>query len=398
MAVVFKSPTDVAEEYLTHLSGLRPDINTKNEDSDWWIRSRVVGGVMAGLVSDQLAISDDAFPQSARHDALAKHLQTYFDEGFKPQTVALGYAAVTGTIGSTVPLGTQFVYLPNGNTYAATADFVLASTAQLIPVQSIGTGQTQNILSDAPLTLSSPPPGINPVAAASGDISGARNAESDGEASDRILTFIRKPISGGTVSDYKQYALAADDSVVSANILRFAFGFGTVAVVITAGTTDIDSALDNDLPITVVPNQVLIDKVQAFIDAQDPVTDCATVIGPTPLAINVTAKIRFLTGDQNTVVPGTGKTQGYFVKREISRAIYKTPAGGKQFGGSGFVVASDMEDAIDTRIGSTIFVQGSEYQFVIDRQVNDLSATGPNRSLLGTQVAVPGVMTIVEMI
>ncbi len=397
MAVQFKSPTDIATEYLTHLSGLRPDINTANEDSDWWIRSRVVGGVLSGLVADQLAISNDAFPQNARLDAIANHLQTYFDGGFNPATASSGVVAVTGTIGTDVPVGTLFSYIPNGNSYISTSDVVLAATAALIPVVSSDIGQGQNIFSDSPLTISNAPAGLNSTAAASGDITGASNPETTQAAAQRILTFIRKPISGGTENDYKQYASQADSSVITANVIRYAFGLGTIAIVITAGTNDIDSAIDNDQPISVIPSEALVEKVQTYINTVNPETDNATVLAATGLDVAVTVSARFSTGDVNTIVPGTVFTQGELVAREVRRAIYKTPPGGRQFGASGFLVKSEIEDSIDTGLGNTTFVTGQYYQIIIDRKVNDLSVSGPNLSLLGVDVAIPGVINVVDM-
>lgn len=397
MAIVFKTPDDVANEYLTHLKGLKPEVDTSRQDSDWWVRSRVVGGVMSGVYADQRKVADDAFPQSARREALEKHLELYFGEGFTQATVAVGDIGVTGTIGSLVPQGTEFLYQPNGNTYQSIADVTLLAATGAVAVQSVSAGQAQNLLLGAALLLSSPPAGINADAVTLTNISDGRDLESNEEASQRILDRVRFPISGGTVSDYKQWALEADDSVIDSNVIRFPNGPGTVAVVITAGTTDIDAALNLGQPIIRVPSDALVAKVLAYIDAKNPLTDCLHVDKPVVVTVDVAVNVRFVDGTLSTIPSGQTLTQQQLVQREIKRAIYKTPPGGRRFGASGFVVLSEIEEVVDAGLSASPYTEGSFAQILSDRQVNDLSASGSNRMILDNEIVEPGVITVTEL-
>jgi uncharacterized phage protein gp47/JayE len=407
MATVFKNPSDIAQQYLLYVKSLKPEVDISKTDSDWYIRGQVVGGVVSGIYADQQLISNDAFPQSARHDALANHLFVYFNRGFNPATQAIGNILVTGATGSSVVAGQQFSYDPNGNIYTATTTvtFAPAATAADVPVKSVATGQNQNLLSGAVLTLVSPPGGINPKAVADGNISDGTDIESDPEAAAKILRQIQLPIAGGKTSDYIQFAEAASPSVTSASILRFPFGLGTVGVVITSGTTDVDTALNNGIPVITTPSDALVDQVQAYVDTVNPITDCATVLAPATVGVAVTVRVRFASGDintklvdpVNTVTPGVTLTQGQFVTREIQRALYKTPVGGRRLGASGYVVLSEIEDLIDENIGAGAYSTGAIVQIVLDREVDDLAATGPNLLLLGNQQALPGVITVVEV-
>lgn len=398
MALTYKSPSQVAEEYLTYLKTLKPDVNTQQQDSDWWVRSRVVGGTVSGAYADQQLVSNDAFPQSARTEALRRHLFMYGLADQKDPQAASGLAIFTGQIGSSVPAGIQGIYGPNGNVYQTFGPTVLMSaTAENVPVISIATGQDQNLLAGAELAISSPPFGIDPVATISSTgLKNGRDQETDAQMADRILAFIRSPISGGTAIDYRQWALDADPSVVDASILRFAFGLGTVGVVIAAGTSDIDTAIDNGDPIQVTPSQELVDVVQAYIDTKRPVTDCAYVMGATEVPVDVTVRVRLLSGALSDTIPGTTITQEEAIRREVMRGLYKTPAGGRQFGASGFVVASELEEVMDYNLSANPYTVGRKYQLLVDRQLEDLSATGPNLMILGNQVAVPGTITILE--
>lgn len=399
MALDYKTPQQISDQYLLWLKTLKPEVNIGQVDSDWFIRSRVVGGVFSGVYADQKKIANDAFPQSARREALERGLNLYFDEGFTPATQSIGFALVTGASGSQVVFGTQFEYGPNGNLYTATetTNFGTAASAS-VPVQSVSTGQNQNLLEGSELTLPSPPAGIAPTATVyNGDIRDGRNIESNEQASARILRQVRTPLAGGKVADYIAFALAANNSVVSANILRFPFGFGTVGVVITAGTTDIDTAINEGLPIVRVPSDALVDEVQTYIETQNPTTDCATVFGAASVPIDCTVTVRYLSGDGSTIIAGQTLTQKQLVQREVSRALYKMPPGGRQFGATGFVLCSEIEEVIDLGLSADPYVQGNYAQILTDRQVLDLSASGPNRKILGNEVPVPGTITVTEM-
>jgi uncharacterized phage protein gp47/JayE len=398
VALDYKTPAQVADEYLTHLKTLKPEVDTKQQDSDWVIRALTVGGVISGAYADNRKVSNDAFPSSARREALERHLETWFDDGFKEATQAQGEALVSGATGSFAAAGQlQFVYEPNGNTYQSDEDITLDATTGVVRIKSVATGQNQNLLEGAALTVSSPPAGFDSTATVvNKDLSDGRDDETNKEAADRILSRIRNPISGGKAGDYVQWAIEADDAVVSANVLRAPFGLGTVGVVISAGTTDIDEALDNGDPIVLTPSDALIETVQAYIDDLKPVTDCPTVMAPTEVAINVTARVRFSSGNANTLLSGQTLTQGELVEREIKRGIYKTPAGGRQFGGQGYVVLADLEEVLDIGLSDAPHTEG-KLKILTDRQIDDLAATGFNRMILGNEVAVPGTITVIEM-
>lgn len=394
--IIFKSPEDVAQEYRDELKSILPDENVDQQDSDWWIRGAVVGGVVSGIYADQRLIANDAFPQRARRDALEKFLETYFDGTFLPATESQGNVSVTGTIGSTIAAGTQLTYVPNGNSYQVTETTVLAATAESVPVMSVGTGQIQNLNDGANLIFPSPPSGINANALVdTGGISDARDAETDDEARARILLRIRAPLGVGRESDYIQYAKDASPSVTGASVVRYPFGLGTVAVYITSGTTDIDTAVDNGDDISIIPSDALIDTVQAFLQVNKPVTDCVTVLKPAELPIDVTVQCRFKQGDKDTILTGQTLTQGELVEREVKRALYKTPVGGRVFDSEGFVVKSEIEETIDVGLSTDPVTVGT-LQILSDRYVFDLSATGVNRGILQNEAPIPGTITIIE--
>lgn len=394
MGITIKTPKQCAQEYLENLKALRPEVNIDQQDSDWWIRAQVVGGVVAGVYADLNRVSNDAFPQSARREAIDKHLQVWFGSGLRPATNSLGSIAVTGAVSGVVLANAQFIHESTGKLFVATESVTLTSTTGEIPIQSVGTGQDQNLLENTSLLFSSPPVGFLPTAVVLyPGIAGGRDPESTSEGANRVLARIRNPSRGGTEIDYQNWALAADVRVTSAYVNRYAYGLGTVQIILSAGTTNIDDAIDNDEAIVVQPSADLKEIVRTYVEGYNPITDVAYVDGPTEVAINVTVKVAFASGTAATIISGTTITQGQAVTREVKRAIYKTPVGGRVINGVRAMRAADIEEMIDYNLGSQSIALGLKYQIVADRQVT-LAGGSPNVSLSVGQVAIPGTITV----
>lgn len=402
MAIIFKSPDDVADEYLTHLKAIKPTADVNQQDNDWWIRAKVSGGVVAGAYSDQRKAADDAFPQSARREGVLRHLKTWKNEdNFRPATASIGSVVVTGTDLSTVTLGAELSYGPNGNTYETTEEIVLSGTSGEVEVQSVNVGQVQNLTAGAVLTFTSPPAGINSTAivTAPGLLDG-KNEETEDEAASRVLAFIQTPPKGGHATDYEQWAFDASSAVSFSRCLRFPNGLGTIGVVITAGTTDIDTALDEGQAIQLEPSQETIDAVDAYIETVRPEGDCVTVRGATLAAINVQARCKFITGNMNTFLPEFNMTQGELAEREIKRAIYKVPVGGTKIGTIGYVTKTQIQGMLDAKIGADLEgaeITGELTQILVDRVIVFPDAddfTGLNVSVEQNEKPIPGIISI----
>lgn len=397
MTLDYKNSSEVGDEYLRTLKSLKPEVNTDQNDSDWWVRSRVIGGVFSGVYADQQKVNKDIFPKSARLDALERHLETWGLEERKAAQQAEGSVLVTGAIGSTISIGLQFQHAPTDNIYTASSGFVMSATAAIVPVISVGTGQSQNLLTGTILALPSPPGGVNSSATVI-SLSDGRDQETEEEMAQRILDRIQNPLSGGTETDYEFWATESDPAVTSAKILRFPFGPGTVGVYITSGTTNIDEAIDENQPIIRQPSAQLIEKVYDYIDALNPITDCHYVFGIQEIPLDVTMNVRFIDGiTGSTVLEGQSLTAIQLVEREIKRALYKIPTGGRLVGGSGYIFASELEEAIDDKLSSSPYAEGSLAQIIADRQCQNLSASGVNRLILGSQAVIPGTLSVVEL-
>lgn len=393
----YPTPADVAQEYLNDLATLKPgQVDVSSQDTDWYIRAQVIGGVVSGVYGDLALLENDIFPQSARHDAIGQHLFTFFpppNNTFKSSTPAVGPVMVGGQPGTQIPVSMILTYT-NGNQYQPQAQTTLEAATGLIEVQSVAAGQAQNLQQGAVLNISNPPAGLNATGVVFGaPLASGTDPESDAAAQARILARLQSPPAGGNTADYENYAEAVP-GVVDANVIRFIYGPGTVGVVITSGTTDIDAAINAGQPIIRTPSSELLDTVLTALMSQVPETDCVYVLPPAEVPINVTVEVTFSIGDADTVPVGQTLTQGQLVQREVSRAIYKTPPGGRIFGSLGYVVASDIEETLDNNLGNTTYSQGQYAQILSDRQVQPLTASGFNQQILAFQLAVPGTITL----
>lgn len=403
MPIYFKTPSECGNDFLTYLDAQDDSINPAQKDSDHWIRSRAYGGVASGVHADAQLVRDDAFPQSARADALEKWLFALFKSGFRPAEQARGPVEMSGCLpGEHLPIASEFLHLPTGNTYLTLSDSVVDGDGDLtVEVKSVDVGQAQNLFADAPLQLSQPPSGFSATGRVGAtNIADGRDPETPDQARQRILDRFRQPIKGGTVSDYRQYARDADPSVIAASVIRFYRGLGTMGVLITSGTSDIDKAVNGDQAIVLIPSDALVLLVDDYLNSVNPNTDIAFSIKPTLLPTAALASVRFSSGDAATVVddplnPGAAITQGDMVKREMKRAIYKTGLGGRKIAGAtaGFVYVSDIEQTIDANLADTPEAQGSIAQIVADRQVS-ITGGAPNLAVGGLYIPVPGVLTV----
>lgn len=385
--------------YRSYLLGLKPTANVDTTDSDWWIRGRTVAGVASGLSTDIEKVGQDAFPQSARREALLRHIFAYFAENnFKPATVASGPMLVTGdALAGPFTAGLQATHAQSGNVYVTTEEFSLnASGEGSVNVQSILAGQSQNLQTGAELAIGSPPSGLDSTGiVGTGGISDGTNEETEELAAQRVLDRMRSSARGGNEVDYIVWAKSVT-GVTGASLLRWVYGLGTVGVIITSGTTDIDAALDADPPqaIDFTPSLDLIEDVQDYIDSVDPSTDCAFVFAPVEVEIDVTVACKFKTGDKDTVLSGQTLTQGELVEREVKRAIYKADTGGTKIGSTGYLLKKDIEDMIDTKLSAQGEILGETLQIVVDRVVSNLDGVNANYELAPNERPLPGTIAI----
>lgn len=397
MAITIKTPQEIAQEFRDNLKALKPELNTDQVDSDWNVKSQVIGGVVAGVYSDLNKVSNDAFPQSARMEAVDSHLQTWTGAGLRSAQTASGEISVSGTdTGITVFVGTQFIHEPTQNVYTSTQEVTIAGLIGSIPVVSSVAGAAQNLSAGAELTVQSPPLNLLATGVTLTGIGSGADDETTAEGAARVLQLIRSQKRGATESDYIAWALAADASIKYANFVRFPYGIGTVGVVVASGSSDIDAEVDSDETVSFAVSAGTVTAVQSYIDAINPATDTLTVIPIQEVPATVSVDVIFVSGDKDTIVPDAGVSQGQLLKREIQRALYKSPIGGYTIN-TGFakILFTDLEEQIDINLHHE---SGLKYPIVYHRKITLIDGNAsPGASISPTQKFIPSTITITEV-
>lgn len=250
------------------------DVDT-GTDSDYGVRAAAVSGVADGLYAHQGWIVRQIFPDTADPENLELHCRTR-NVYRKKSTSSSSTASITGTVGKTLPTGSEI--RGEGVSVNTTDTCTIGDDGTgLVAVKSTSTGAMTNTTTAKAATLVSPPEGINSAVTVN-PLTGGTDKESDASLLARYLDILRKPPAGGNKYDYKRWALEVD-GVTSAYVQPLRRGLGTVDVAITSG---------NDLP-----PQDLVDAVQAHIEDLRPITAKDTlVLAPTKKPVDFVVQIK----------------------------------------------------------------------------------------------------------
>lgn len=403
----FPKPSDIQKQYFTFLKTLKPDLNVNDQNSDFVIRGKAFTGVLSGLFGDQQKVNNDTYISSARPESVLLHGQ---DEGIarQPATQAASIQIrIYGTNGTVVAPGDlTLVYNATGVIYVNTSGGTIASGHLDVAIRAQVTGQIGNVAAPDSLQVVSPPSGVNGLADVMTSISDGSDIESIDSYRARLLINRQEPPAGGNETDYPAFAFAADPSVRSAKINRFGRGLGTVDIYITTGTTDIDTAVTQGLPIVRIPGPTVLANVQAYYDSHAPLTDCPRVYGSSEVTVPATVKVKLATGLTLSSVPSDptynplNLTVQQLIAREVGRVMYKLPVGGRVLPGGtvGYVVASDIEEGLDVWLSAVkdpvtnLFI--GKLPILADRQVQPLDSPNYNKALGGSELATPGTITV----
>lgn len=232
----------------------------------------------------------------------------------KPSARATGTVRFTGDEGTFVATNAQ-VSTPQLDpdsdpvTYETTASGVIPAGGILdLPVQALLAGSAGNQAGGAVSVLDSPVAGVSAVTNLDA-ITGGADVEGDEAYRDRLLLEFSSTQGGGTVTDYKRWALAYP-GVGYATVEPLWAGNGTVRVIVT----DQDN---NPASGTVTSGlQVQLDPVAGQGLGLAPIGAAVTVATPTLLTVNVAAALSLLSG---YTLDGTGGTTA--VRDDIGEAI-----------------------------------------------------------------------------
>lgn len=192
---------------------------------------------------------------------LPQHADIWGVPRIGPQA-AVGHVVITAGQAVTLVQGATLTVDGSVQWALDAAVAVPAGGSASVAVTCTTTGTSGNIPSNTTLTLVQPVAGVVSVVTDQDGLAGGADIEPVESWRSRIIDKIRTPYNGGTVQDYRSWALAA--GAYSVNVVPSYTGAGTVGIVIAmAGPR--------------VPTVAEVARVQDYIDERRPVRGNATV-------------------------------------------------------------------------------------------------------------------------
>lgn len=237
---------------------------------------RVLARVLAALVHGLYGFLAWIFKQLFADTAEGAYLERWasiWGIRRKAATFAAGGAALAGSPGRTLPLGTV-LQRADGRQYVTTAE---GETGATVPVEAIVAGADGNCDAGTILSLVSPVAGIEAdlVVDAEGVVGGA-DKELDESLLSRLLERIQRPPHGGSKADYARWAKEVP-GVTRAWVATVEDEPGHIRVVVYFV---MDGKAD-----TFIPTEAETAIAAAYIDTVRPVTAEVVTTGPAPLVI-----------------------------------------------------------------------------------------------------------------
>jgi uncharacterized phage protein gp47/JayE len=147
----------------------------------------------------------------------------------KDSTPATGQAQFTGTPALFVPTGATLTR-QDGTPYTATADAAVDSTGVvLVPIVAAINGAATDCAAGTPISLDTPPPGINAGGVTVGPTQGGTDQETQDEYRTRMLTRYAAPPQGGAEADYIEWATSVP-GCTRAWIQPQGYGAGSIVI------------------------------------------------------------------------------------------------------------------------------------------------------------------------
>jgi uncharacterized phage protein gp47/JayE len=199
----------------------------------------------------------------------------------KPAVKATGQITITGSPGTTVPLGSIFA-TGNGVQFATTAAVTLDATGSgIASIEAVTAGSAGNVPAGTITAIPVGIPGVTSVTNAS-PTTGGIDTESDADLLVRLLEKVQLPATSGNLAHYLQWAKEVT-GIGDAKAFPIWNGAGTVKVVV------IDS---NKQPV----DAATVQSVASHIESVRPIGATVTVESATGLNINVSATVVLDTG------------------------------------------------------------------------------------------------------
>ena len=252
---------------------------TAGGSGDLAVRFYAVAAQLYGLYAQAEWTEKQCFPQTAAGEALDYHAQLRSlsrRRAGKAAGVIRFFAAADRTGAAVIPKGTVCV-TAEGLRYVTTGSGTIpvGETQLDLEAEAAEAGAAGNVAAGRILYLTLPPEGItactNPEA-----FTGGCDDESDEALRQRVMASYTRLANGANAAFYEQ-AAASCEGVAAVKVLPRSRGVGTVDVIVAAHGG--------------MPDQTLLDRVQAHLDGIREIAVDVRVTAPTEKAVDVSIKL-----------------------------------------------------------------------------------------------------------
>lgn len=246
-------------------------------DSDNHVRASSVSAIAEGIHQQATWTARQIFPDSADFEELKRHAGTR-DVYAKSATASGGILVVTGKAGASVGAGLKVRHTSTGRLFSTVAAVTIPGSGKAsVVVSSDETGADLNGLEGA-CTFVSPPTNVDSACVLSATVGGTDD-ESQESLLARYLDVLRNPPSGGTVADYRRWALSVD-GVSTVLVIPKRRGGNSIDVVITSAGGPSSAAV--------------LEACQAYINSVAPAGADVWVITPTVISVDISARLKLM--------------------------------------------------------------------------------------------------------
>ena len=197
----------------------------------------------------------------------------------KPAGVAGGVVTFNGANGSVILSGT-ILQRADGVEYKTNQGANINTGIASVSVSAIEGGTTSNAQAGTRLSLISPISGVQTVAVidSNGLVNGS-DIETDTDLRARLIARIQTPPQGGTIEDYRQWALSVP-GVTRAFVFENYLGGGTVGV-----------SFVTDNATSIIPDFSKVAEVRAVVEMNRPLMVDVSVFAPINVGVNFTIRL-----------------------------------------------------------------------------------------------------------
>mgnify|MGYP000710596944 CR=1 FL=1 len=372
MVDVFKSKDVIVQEMLDDFESITgTKLGVYDLGYEEVIKMHTYAGAISSFYASLQEAANEIHPQSSSIEGLVKHLKSRELSDRIPSQFSYGKIKHTGLEGTTIPIGTRVKRKADGRIFEAIESKNIADTLEIeVSYISILKGQDNNIVElEQEFELVVPIPDIDSLCINTTSFVDARNIESQSEMLSRIEEHDKRENSGGNPVAYEKWAKEASAQVVTAKTYKHVRGVSTVDTVITSGTTDIDAAVENNLPVTRIPSEELIEIVQEYISFENPTTDDHQTFAPTEEEFDTSIYYELYDESLRFAID-------IEMEKIWKKFVYKVIASQK-------IYPTDLEKLIDNRLSNLI-----KHRRVSDFTLDSFYLV-PDRTLL-----IPGTLTL----